>query len=370
MAPESSVPAPFPSPPWLIEQLRQMLTIPTIQQVRQQAQVLSDSLQAISIQSDDGVPTNGVGEQDGAKEQTQAYLCAALHQIAQTRTLERARYYMRRLIRGLTEIRTSPINDINLNCWKAYEHIWTDSLWIVERRDRSGAHHAGYWGNFIPQIPRQMMLRYTKQGEWVLDPFAGSGTTLIEGQRLGRNTIGIELQPSAAELARTSVAKEPNPQGVCCEIIVADCTRLDYSSVLQRHGQQRVQLVILHPPYHDIIIFSDHPDDLSNAPSLDDFLARMGMVIERVAVVLDRGRMLVLVIGDKYTEGEWIPLGFLTMQEILRRGFLLKSIVVKNFGEGETTGKRYQKALWRYRALAGGFYVFKHEYLFVFEKVS
>jgi hypothetical protein len=92
----------------------------------------------------------------------------------------------------------------------------------------------------------------------------------------------------------------------------------------------------------------------------------MGMVVERMAPVLDRGRYLALVIGDKYVEREWIPLGFLTMQEVQRRGFALKSIVVKNFDT--TTGKRTQKELWRYRALVGGFYLFKHEYVFVFRK--
>jgi hypothetical protein len=54
------------------------------------------------------------------------------------------------------------------------------------------------------------------------------------------------------------------------------------------------------------------------------------------------------------------------MNEVQQRGFLLKSIVVKNI-DG-TAGKRSQKELWRYRALAGGFYIFKHEYMFLFKK--
>jgi hypothetical protein len=55
------------------------------------------------------------------------------------------------------------------------------------------------------------------------------------------------------------------------------------------------------------------------------------------------------------------------MERVLRRGdFMLKGIVVKNFDE--TRGKRSQQQLWRYRALAGGFYIFKHEYVFVFQK--
>jgi DNA modification methylase len=270
------------------------------------------------------------------------------------------------LIKSVTEVRTSPINDINLNRWKEYEHIITDSLWVIGRRDSSGVHAAGYWGNFIPQIPRQMMLRYTKRGEWVLDTFAGAGTTLIEGQRLGRHTIGIELQADVAEQARRLVAAEPNELGVVSQMVTADSRTVDYRALLARHDQHSVQLVIMHPPYFDIIKFSDDPRDLSNAASAQDFLAQLGAVVDGAREVLDRGRYLALVIGDKYAQGEWIPLGFLAMDEVLRRGFLLKSIIVKNFEE--TTGKRNQKELWRYRALAGGFYIFKHEYIFVFQR--
>jgi len=54
------------------------------------------------------------------------------------------------------------------------------------------------------------------------------------------------------------------------------------------------------------------------------------------------------------------------MQEAQRLGYKLKSIIVKNFNE--TKAKRNQEKLWRYRALAGGFYVFKHEYIFLMQK--
>ena len=99
---------------------------------------------------------------------------------------------------------------------------------------------------------------------------------------------------------------------------------------------------------------------------MEDFLDKMGTVITRASKFLEKGRYFALVIGDKYSRGEWIPLGFLTMQEVLKRGFSLKSIIVKNFEE--TFGKRNQKELWRYRALVGGFYIFKHEYIFLFKK--
>jgi len=296
----------------------------------------------------------------------QRYLFSELKQIAEAQTLERSKYYLQRLAKGISKQRTNKINDLNLNRWKEYDDIITDSLWILKKRDNSGVHTAGYWGNFIPQIPQQMMKRYTKKGEWVLDTFAGSGTTLIEAQRLGRNSIGIELQPDIVETANNLIKSEPDKFGTINEVVEGDSGKIDYKDVLTKHRQKSVQLLIMHPPYFDIIKFSNNPKDLSNAESVDDFLAMMSKIVSRASEVLDKGRYFALVIGDKYSKGEWIPLGFLTMQEVLKNGFTLKSIIVKNFEE--TFGKRNQKELWRYRAIVGGFYIFKHEYIFLFKK--
>ena len=296
----------------------------------------------------------------------QKYLFEEIRQIAEAKTLERAKYYVERFKKSITEIKTSKVNDINLNRWKEYTDIYTDSLWMCDKRDNYGVHTAGYWGNFIPQIPNQMIKRYTKKGDWILDAFVGCGTSLIESQRLGRHGIGIELQESVAQKARKFISSEPNEYGVISKVVTGDSSVVDYKSLLQKHGQKSVQLLIMHPPYFDIIKFSDDPRDLSNASSANSFLKMMNKIVDNASSVLDRGRYFALVIGDKYSKGEWIPLGFLTMNEIMKQDFSLKSIIVKNFEE--TTGKRNQKELWRYRALVGGFYIFKHEYIFLFKK--
>ncbi|MCD6595468.1 DNA methyltransferase [bacterium] len=291
-----------------------------------------------------------------------------LEQILDTETLERAQYYIKRLLKGILEIKTNKINDINLNRWKEFDDIITDSLWILERRDNSGAHSAEYWGNFIPQIPNQLLRRYTKKGEWVLDPFMGSGTTLIEARRLGINSIGIEIQDKVVKIAREKLEQDKTifSQNSRTEIITGDSTSLNIKSEVEKIGVPSVQFVIFHPPYWDIIKFSDYEKDLSNAKSLDGFLSLFNEVVDNSLSILDNKRFFAVVIGDKYSKGEWIPLGFYVMQEILKKGHKLKSIIVKNFEE--TKGKRNQKELWRYRALVGGFYVFKHEYIFLFKR--
>ncbi len=344
----------------LLQALRELQALPGMPALRR---AVAELKAQIAAGASDLLAASGA---EGAVSFTPYYLDSELDQIATSYTADRARYYVGRLIKSVTEVRTGAVNDINLNRWKEYEDIYTDSLWLVNRRDGSGAHTAGYWGNFIPQIPHQMMRRYTRPGDWVLDPFAGSGTTLIEARRLGRNALGVELQPSVAERARDLIAAEPNRHATSATVEIGDCLSVDYRALLERHGRQSAQLVLLHPPYYDIIKFSDDPRDLSNAASVETFLAMIGQLVERVAPVLDAGRYLALVIGDKYAKTEWIPLGFHAMSEVLKRDFALKSIIVKNFEQ--TSAKRNQQELWKYRALAGGFYVFKHEYIFVFCK--
>ena len=258
------------------------------------------------------------------------------------------------------------INDLDMKNWKNYSDIITDSLWIIDKRDKSGNHKGDYHGNFIPQIPNQLIRRYTKEQDWVLDAFVGSGTTLIECQRLNRNGIGIDIDANILSIAKERALTEKGNSTL--EFIQGDSKKIDLLSTLQKHHIEKVQLIIYHPPYWDIIKFNDQKENLANCSSLDCFINDFSQVIDNTSKYLEDDHFLAIVIGDIYKNSEWIPLNSYLTQLMLQKGFKLKSIVVKNVSE--TKGKQNQKAIWRYRALLGGFYVFNHEYILIFQKTK
>ncbi len=262
-----------------------------------------------------------------------------------------------------------PYSDIDLSRWREYDHIWTDSLWIIPSRDRTGGHQLDYHGGFVPQIATQTFLRYTRRDDIVLDLFLGSGTSAVEAVRLNRRLIGVELRADLVERARAKIPPDLLDKQIV--VLQGDSTHREtvirVREVLERMGTPHTHLLILHPPYHDIIRFSDDPADLSNAPDLETFLDRFEAVARHGFDLLEPGRFAVLVVGDKYTRGELIPLGFYCLDRMQRAGFRPKAIVVKNI-VGNERGKGKTSNLWRYRALAGGYYLFKHEYVMIFQK--
>ncbi|TAH29820.1 MAG: hypothetical protein EAZ06_05255 [Cytophagales bacterium] len=83
-------------------------------------------------------------------------------------------------------------NDLDIDNWKNLD-IDVNSLWLINERDKSGKHKNIYHGNFIPQIPNQLIRRFTKENELILDVFLGSGTSLFECETLNRKCIGLDI---------------------------------------------------------------------------------------------------------------------------------------------------------------------------------
>ena len=123
-------------------------------------------------------------------------------------------------------------------------------------------------------------MRYSKKNEVIFDPFVGSGTTAFEAETLERNFIGVDIQKNLAEQLRTKVGNKK----YFSEIVLGDSSKNEtfdeIREVLKKHKKKSVGLAILHPPYADIIKFSDLKGDLSNAKTLKEFLGGFGVILK------------------------------------------------------------------------------------------
>jgi 16S rRNA G966 N2-methylase RsmD len=264
--------------------------------------------------------------------------------------------------------KTRGYNDIDLNRWREYEHIETGTLWNFKTREKGNGHSYDYHGNYIPQLAHQLYTRFTKKGDVVLDMFLGSGTSAIEAVNMGRRCIGVEIKRDMVDYVEEKFSQEERNKMV--KVINGDSS----SGTITKHikatlaglEEEKAQFLVLHPPYADIIKFSDLEKDLSNYAKTEDFLLQFGNVAKNGYDCLEKGRYAALIIGDKYSDSKLDPLGFKCMEMMNKAGFITKSIIIKNIENTLAKGK--DANLWRYRALSGGFYIFKHEYVMIFQK--
>ena len=140
----------------------------------------------------------------------------------------------------------------------------TNTVWAFPDRGKWATHDAKYRGNWSPYIPRNIILRYSKEGDTVLDPFVGGGTTAVEAKLTNRNFIGFDINSGAVELSRKKCDFQFDTTALST-IDVADARKLPLND-------NSVDLICAHPPYADIIHYSENIEgDLSLLP-IKDFL--------------------------------------------------------------------------------------------------
>lgn len=229
------------------------------------------------------------------------------------------------------------------------------TAWSFPKRGDWATHDAKYRGNWSPYIPRNIILRYSAEGELVLDQFAGGGTTLVEAKLLNRNIIGVDVNDAALERCREK-----------CNFERENCGK-----VYIKHGDARnlefvpddsIDLICTHPPYADIIKYSeDINDDLSHL-GVKDFLHEMKPVAAECFRVLKNGKFCAVLMGDTRKKGHMIPMSFEVMRIFEDAGFKVKEIIIKQQHNCRATG------YWKTNSVKYNFLLIAHEYLFVFKK--
>ena len=180
--------------------------------------------------------------------------------------------------------------------------------WSFPKRGDWATHDAKWRGNWSPYIPRNLLLRYSQEGDLILDQFAGGGTTLVEAKLLNRDIIGVDINDIALERCKEKIDFDYKAAKGRVELHKGDARNLDFIS------NDSIDFICTHPPYADIIKYSEGiKGDLSQL-KVPDFLEEMKLVASESYRVLQKGKFCAILMGDTRQKGHMIPMSFDVMR--------------------------------------------------------
>lgn len=233
----------------------------------------------------------------------------------------------------------------------------TSTVWSFRRRGNWATHRSSYRGNWAPEVVRNIILRYSEEGDSVLDPMVGGGTTLVECKLTNRHCLGIDINPDAIKLSKEVIDFDINTNAKI-KMKKGDARNIKHLN------NESIDLVTIHPPYANIIEYSDGDiaEDLSSIKDIGDFYEEMEVVAEEMFRILKPGKYCAILIGDTRIKKHHVPISFNVMQRFLETGFILKENIIKHQWNTKTEG------FWAKRSKEYNFLLIKHEHLFVFRK--
>ncbi len=231
------------------------------------------------------------------------------------------------------------------------------TVWSFARRGKWATHKSSYRGNWAPEVVRNLILRYSKEEDYLLDPMIGGGTTAIECKLLNRNLLALDINSNAIAITENALdfESEFNPK---IKLDINDSRKLDMLK------DESIDFILNHPPYVDIIKYSDKQiaGDLSNIHDLDLFCDEIEKVAKEFYRVLKKDKFCAILIGDTRRKKMYQPLAFKVMQRFLKVGFELKEDIIKHQHNCKATG------FWVNKSKEANFLLIMHEHLFIFKK--
>jgi DNA modification methylase len=219
------------------------------------------------------------------------------------------------------------LNDLDPKTWLKFQKSWF--VHNPPPRARDVLRHPA---KFPETLAKEFIEFFTKRGQVVLDPMAGTGSTLVAALQSGRHSYGIELNPTYAEIARQVVDAERAVLGesvasLAAEVIQGDAA--DIADHVTAHQIQPIDYVVTSPPYWDMLhargaetqrkrrgsvsldgVYSDDPDDLGNIADYEEFLERLSTIYRGLQPFLRPRAYLTIIVKNVKKGGRIYPLAW------------------------------------------------------------
>jgi ParB family chromosome partitioning protein len=269
------------------------------------------------------------------------------------------------------------INDLDPSKWKEYSQqhfLQFYSVWPATRRHDPifGVNGTIYSGCFPIMVPINCILRYTRESELVLDPFVGSGSTLVACATLRRLGIGVDINPEAekAKDKRFKLVLEKDPS--LAEWIEKQKFVQGDSRNLSFIQDSSIDLIIAHPPYLDMMDYGEK----GTYADIKEYGSFLEASLKEMLRVLKPRRFCCIQIGPY--AAKHLPLHHIAHESALKVGFEFTDEIVLAFladyvgysssVSGRDTSIMHKEAFAKWFSIAHNVYHHNHEYLIILRK--
>ena len=218
---------------------------------------------------------------------------------------------------------TNKLNELDSKTWLKFQKSWF--IHNPPPRKKGVLTHPA---KFPETMAQEFIEFFTKKGGAVLDPMAGTGSTLIAALRAGRNSCGIELNAKYARIAEQMIADERAALGKPAKQLNSQIILADASHATEL-GLSTFDYVLTSPPYWDMlrsrgaatqrkrrgavdldVYYSDDPQDLGNIGDYDHFVEKLVVIYVGLKPLLCEKAYLTIIVKNVKKGGKIYPLAW------------------------------------------------------------